>query len=155
MKVKSLIKKVYNSPLGMIDIISSDNELLEMQYSSKDSIDENSNATEEFVTQLDEYFAGKRKIFNLNLNMQQGTKFEQSVWKEISKIPYGETITYGTIAKNIGNPKAARAVGSACNSNPFLIVIPCHRVVGASGSLTGYAGGLLKKQWLLNHEKAI
>lgn len=157
MKVKSLINKIYNSPIGDISVISNGSGLIEMQYLSYDNKNENIVGDASFVEvcrQLDEYFSGNREQFNLNLNMQ-GTKFQQVVWREIAKIPYGKTITYGKLAEKIGNPKASRAVGLACNKNPFLIVVPCHRVVGSSGKLTGYAGGLLKKEWLLRHEGAI
>ena len=81
-----------------------------------------------------------------------GTEFQKSVWHELEKIPFGKTKTYGEIAKEIGNPKAGRAVGSACNKNPLPIIVPCHRVIGANGKLTGFAGGTETKEWLLGHE---
>lgn len=102
--------------------------------------------------QLEEYFAGNRILFTLPLN-PKGTAFQQKVWKQLQCIPYGKTCTYGQIAERIGNPKASRAVGSANHSNPIAILIPCHRVVGANGSLTGYAGGLDKKEALLKLEQ--
>lgn len=103
--------------------------------------------------QLDEYANGKRKDFNLNLQ-PQGTDFQRKVWDVLLSIPYGEVLTYGQIAVKIGNPKAVRAVGGACHNNPIGIVIPCHRVLGKDGSLTGYAGGIHLKEMLLKHEKA-
>lgn len=102
--------------------------------------------------QLEEYFSGSRTEFDLPLN-PEGTEFQKSVWKALCEIPYGETATYGEIAAKIGNPGACRAVGMANNRNPIAIIIPCHRVVGAGGSLTGYAGGLDKKDFLLKLEK--
>ena len=102
--------------------------------------------------QLEEYFAGKRKTFDLPL-VPKGTEFQQKVWKALQEIPYGETRTYGEIAAAIGNPKAARAVGMANNKNPIGIIIPCHRVVGANGKLVGYAGGMEKKEFLLELER--
>ena len=102
--------------------------------------------------QLDEYFAGNRKIFDLPL-APKGTEFQQKVWNALTEIPYGKTRTYGEIAAAIGNPKAARAVGMANNKNPIGIIIPCHRVVGANGKLVGYAGGMEKKEWLLHLEQ--
>lgn len=102
--------------------------------------------------QLEEYFAGKRREFDLPLQ-PQGTDFQKSVWQALREIPYGETASYGEIAAKIGNPKACRAVGMANNRNPIAIIIPCHRVVGAKGALTGYAGGLDKKEYLLKLEK--
>lgn len=102
--------------------------------------------------QLQEYFAGKRNSFELPL-APQGTKFQQNVWKELQAIPYGETRSYGEVAKSIGNPNACRAVGMANNKNPISIFIPCHRVIGANGKLVGYGGGLDIKEYLLKLEK--
>ena len=102
--------------------------------------------------QLDEYFAGERKTFDLPLS-PKGTEFQQKVWQALMEIPYGETRTYGEIAERVGNPKASRAVGMANNKNPIGILIPCHRVVGVNGKLVGYAGGMEKKEWLLELEK--
>jgi len=104
--------------------------------------------------QFGEYFKGKRKSFNLPLTMQ-GTGFQMKVWKTLKKIPYGKTISYGELAVMIGNPKACRAVGMANNRNPIAIIVPCHRVIGRNGSLTGYGGGLELKQLLLELEKAL
>lgn len=102
--------------------------------------------------QLNEYFTGSRKSFDLPL-APQGTTFQQKVWNALKAIPYGETRSYGEIAKSIQQPKAARAVGMANNRNPIALVIPCHRVIGANGKLVGYAGGLEVKEKLLNIEK--
>ena len=102
--------------------------------------------------QLDEYFRGERKTFDLPL-APKGTDFQKKVWNALKEIPYGETRTYGEIAAAVGNPKAARAVGMANNKNPIGIIIPCHRVVGANGKLVGYAGGMDKKEWLLQLER--
>lgn len=106
------------------------------------------------LAQLNEYFAAKRTAFSLPLSTR-GTAFEQRVWDELLRIPHGETRTYGEIARRVGNPKAARAVGLACGKNPIAIVVPCHRVIGAGGALTGYAGGLARKRILLRLEGAI
>lgn len=103
------------------------------------------------VEQLDEYFAGKRKRFNLKLH-QGGTVFQKKVWQALSKISFGQTVSYGDIAKKIGNPRAVRAVGSANGKNLFCIIIPCHRVISADGALGGYSGGLKIKRDLLKHE---
>ena len=102
--------------------------------------------------QFDEYFDGKRKSFNLPLSLS-GTEFQMKVWNALQNIPYGETISYGELAAIIGNPKASRAVGMANNRNPIPIIVPCHRVIGHDGSLTGYAGGLELKRLLLELEK--
>ena len=103
------------------------------------------------ITQLTEYFAGTRKEFSLKLD-PQGTTFQKQVWHALSDIPYGKTRTYMQQTKILGDPKAIRAVASANGKNPIWIVIPCHRIIGADGSLTGYAGGLWRKKWLLEHE---
>lgn len=104
------------------------------------------------VEQLRAYFAGDRQDFDLAL-AAQGTSFRRSVWSELVNIPYGETISYGELARRIGDPAASRAVGAANGANPLPIVVPCHRVIGASGKLTGFGGGLPVKQWLLEHER--
>lgn len=101
--------------------------------------------------QLQAYFAGELRDFELPL-AAAGTPFQQRVWRALCDIPYGETISYGELARRIGQPKAARAVGLANGQNPIAIVVPCHRVIGADGSLTGYGGGLARKRWLLAHE---
>ena len=103
--------------------------------------------------QLVEYFTGKRENFDLPLK-PEGTAFQQKVWKALAKIPFGQTRSYGQIAKAVNSPAASRAVGAACGRNPLPIVIPCHRVVGSTGSLTGFGGGLSMKEWLLKHEGA-
>ena len=107
---------------------------------------------QETEEQLNEYFAGARREFDLPL-APKGTAFQKAVWAEMSKIPYGEVRTYGQLAAALGKPKAARAVGEACHCNPIAIIQPCHRVVGANGSLTGYAYGLEVKEYLLELEQ--
>ena len=104
--------------------------------------------------QLDEYFAGTRRTFDLPLDLR-GTEFQQQVWLSLPKIPYGETSTYAKQAATIGRPRAVRAVGSANGRNPLSIVLPCHRIVAANGSLAGFAGGLDTKRWLLDHEAEV
>ena len=106
---------------------------------------------EDCVFQLREYFDGKRKGFNLKLN-STGTDFQRTVWDALLNIPYGKTISYLDLSKQLGDVKAIRAVASANGKNPLWIVVPCHRVIGSDGNLTGYAGGLHRKQWLLEHE---
>jgi methylated-DNA-[protein]-cysteine S-methyltransferase len=103
------------------------------------------------LRQLTEYFGGTRREFDLPLRMQ-GTDFQKRVWQELTEIPYGQTWSYGELAKRIDNPSASRAVGLANGRNPISILVPCHRVIGADGSLTGYGGGLDRKRWLLAHE---
>lgn len=101
--------------------------------------------------QMERYFAGELRHFDLALSAP-GTAFQQKVWTALCEIPYGETISYGQLAKRIGQPSAARAVGLANGQNPVAIIVPCHRVIGAGGALTGYAGGIERKRWLLAHE---
>ena len=103
------------------------------------------------VTQLKAYFNNELKTFELKLN-PEGTDFQKKVWKQLEKIPYGKTISYLDLAKQLGDTKTIRAAASANGKNPLWIIVPCHRVIGTDGSLTGYAGGLHRKQWLLNHE---
>jgi methylated-DNA-[protein]-cysteine S-methyltransferase len=106
-----------------------------------------------YVTkQLAEYFDGARSKFDLSVAFRKGNGFQRRVWQELLAIPFGETRSYGEIARRIGMPDAARAVGSANGLNPVSIVVPCHRVIGADGGLTGYGGGLERKRWLLDHE---
>ncbi len=103
--------------------------------------------------QLEEYFSGTRRIFDLPLRLE-GTVFQQRVWRALVSIPFGETLSYRRLAERIGNPKAMRAVGLANGRNPIAVIVPCHRVIGADGSLVGFGGGLERKRWLLAHEGA-
>lgn len=104
------------------------------------------------VIQLKEYFSGTRQNFDLKLN-PEGTEFQKEIWKQLQEIPFGTTASYLELSKVFGNPKAIRAVAAANGKNPLWIVVPCHRVIGTDGSLTGYAGGLWRKKWLLEHEQ--
>ncbi|MCW3033181.1 MAG: methylated-DNA-[protein]-cysteine S-methyltransferase [Solirubrobacteraceae bacterium] len=106
----------------------------------------------ETTRQLGEYFAGERRVFDLPLRMR-GSEFRRTVWAALRRIPFAQTCSYGEIAHTIGRPGAARAVGLANGRNPFAIIVPCHRVIGSTGSLVGYAGGLERKRWLLAHER--
>lgn len=107
---------------------------------------------EEAIKQLSDYFSGKRNTFDIPIKMV-GSDFQKQVWQELLKIPYGCTTSYGEIAARISNPSASRAVGLANGNNPIGIIVPCHRVIGANGSLTGYAGGMDRKRFLLDHER--
>ena len=111
-------------------------------------------ALEDAVYQLREYFNGKRKVFDLMLK-PQGTEFQNKVWQALLTIPYGKTLSYSDLSKKVGDVKAIRAVAAANGKNPLWIVVPCHRVIGSDGSLTGYAGGLHRKKWLLEHESPV
>ena len=145
----------YETPVGKLCIGEENGAITRVTWRQipEESILEETELILECKTQLDAYFRGERKGFDLPL-LPKGTAFQQKVWKALTEIPYGETRTYGEIAAAVGNPKAARAVGMANNKNPIGIIIPCHRVVGASGKLVGYAGGMDRKEWLLELEKA-
>jgi methylated-DNA-[protein]-cysteine S-methyltransferase len=143
-----------DSPCGPIEITANDSGILSIYF--VDSIDSPENAnplTSLAKAQLREYLNDERQSFDLPLR-PNGTVFQKKVWQALLEIPYGEVNSYLDIATKIGNPKACRAVGAANGKNPIGIVVPCHRVIGANGTLTGYAGGLSRKQWLLEHEKA-
>ncbi|OYU80969.1 MAG: cysteine methyltransferase [Flavobacterium sp. BFFFF1] len=141
------------TPLGTAEISGDENGIAMISIrNSETEISENIPETlREAVDQLRDYFAGKRTDFTFKLN-PSGTDFQQKVWQELLKIPYGKTVSYMDITKKLGDVKAIRAVASANGKNPLWIVVPCHRVIGTDGSLTGYAGGLWRKKWLLEHE---
>ena len=141
-----------NSPLGITKIVGDENGIAEISVSSEGDVSTIiPSELQEAVSQLSDYFDGKRKDFNFKLN-PKGTDFQQKVWQELLNIPFGKTISYLDLSKKLGDVKAIRAVASANGKNPLWIVIPCHRVIGTDGSLTGYAGGLWRKKWLLEHE---
>jgi len=114
---------------------------------------EENNLSKQIKTELEQYFNGKRKSFDIPLKTE-GTVFQKKVWKALNTIAYGSTCSYQAIAEKIGNPKACRAIGGANNKNPIIIIVPCHRVIGKNGNLTGYGGGLDLKQMLIDKEKA-
>lgn len=142
----------FDSPLGLMEFKASDKGLTQVIFcgSDKKAIQRN-DITEQCKKELAEYFSGCRKVFDLPLD-PQGTDFQKAVWQCLSKIPFGESVTYLHIAKMVNKPKGSQAVGGANGRNPISIIVPCHRVIGANGSLTGYAGGIERKLWLLNHE---
>jgi len=143
----------YKTPIGTARIVGDDDGIssitvLDSEEESSTNIPE---CLQECVKQLDEYFQKKRSSFNLNLN-PQGTAFQKEVWSTLQRIPYGRTKSYLKMSEEMGEVKAIRAVASANGKNPLWIVIPCHRVIGSDGSLTGYSGGLWRKRWLLEYE---
>lgn len=149
----------YKSPIGTIEIIGSTKVIRSIMFCEEGEI-ENLQITEtpmiliECYNQLNEYFNGHRKQFTFPYEFE-GTLFQKSVWNALEKMPYAKIASYKDIASLIGNENAIRAVGNANSKNKLSIVIPCHRIIGSSGKLTGYAGGLWRKEWLLQHEKAI
>jgi methylated-DNA-[protein]-cysteine S-methyltransferase len=141
-----------NSPLGIIKIQGDENGISIISVLSEGELSTKiPKELQEAVSQLQEYFEGKRQDFEFKLN-PKGTNFQQKVWQELLNIPYGKTMSYLDLSKKLGDVKAIRAVASANGKNPLWIVVPCHRVIGTDGSLTGYAGGLWCKKWLLEHE---
>ena len=146
---------IVNTPLGTALIMGDEDGIESISVSSSDKIPngEVPLVLKEAAIQLEEYFKGERREFTFKLN-PKGTSFQKRVWEELLRIPYGKTISYLELSKKLGDVKAIRAVASANGKNPLWIVVPCHRVIGSDGSLTGYAGGLHRKKWLLNHESA-
>lgn len=140
------------SPLGITKIVGDENGISEISVLSEGKktakVPDN---LKECVSQLREYFDGQRQDFDFKMN-PKGTEFQQKVWQELLNIPFGKTMSYLDLSKKLGDVKAIRAVASANGRNPLWIAVPCHRVIGTDGSLTGYAGGLWRKKWLLEHE---
>ena len=148
-------KSYYKSPISILEIICENNKLVSLKLvdcCEKTTVE--TNFIKDIKNQLDEYFSGKRKVFDIKIN-PKGTDFQKLVWKELQKIPYGKTKSYSEIAAVAGNKNAQRAVGNACNKNPIMIIIPCHRVVSKNNNIGGYAYGSEIKQKLLNIENGI
>ena len=152
MNEPSVFCEYMQSPLGLVEIVASEAGLQSVEFvEQQDKATVANTHTREAKTQLTEYFDGQRTCFDLVL-APEGTEFQKQVWRELVTVPFGKTATYGDIAQALHNPKAVRAVGAANGKNPIAIIVPCHRVIGANGTLTGYAGGLDKKAKLLNLE---
>ncbi|CKI23312.1 methylated-DNA--[protein]-cysteine S-methyltransferase [Mycolicibacterium smegmatis] len=151
--------RTVDSPVGPLTLAGRDGHLMHLRMEdqtyepSRDGWEVDDSAFPEVVEQLAEYFAGERTDFELSLDLV-GTAFQRTVWTALREIPYGQTCSYGEIARKIGSPGASRAVGLANGHNPIGIIVPCHRVIGANGSLTGYGGGLERKRMLLDLEKS-
>ena len=138
--------------LGCLKVVFDDKVVIEISFA--DSVAAEISGDCAVSRQLKEYFSGRRCAFTFSWSMR-GTPFQCMVWQELCKIPYGETRTYGDVAKALGMPGASRAVGRACNSNPLLLLVPCHRVVGAGGKMTGFAAGIERKRVLLDMEQQV
>lgn len=149
-------KVVINSPLGFVLIEGNEDGISKISVTSDATILSEIIPTlfHDVVIQLNEYFEGNRTNFQFKMN-PNGTDFQKKVWAELLKIPFGKTASYQEVTNNLGDPKAIRAVANANGKNPLWIVVPCHRVIGSDGSLTGYAGGLWRKKWLLEHENPV
>lgn len=153
-------KAYYQSEIGLLEIIGTEEYIQAVYFIEPEEKGTSFDgapiptAVAECISQFDEYFTGKRQDFSLKL-APEGTEFQKTVWHELLNIPFGKTVSYLDIAKAIGNEKAIRAVGAANGRNPISIIVPCHRVIGSNGHLTGYGGGLWRKEWLLNHEGSL
>jgi len=149
-----------STPIGELTLTASDSSLTGVYFPTSRhgpapaGTDTSNEILTRAGTELSEYFAGTRTTFDLPLDAT-GTAFERRVWELLRAIPYGTTTSYGELAKRLGDPKEARAVGAANGKNPIPIIVPCHRVIGANGDLTGFGGGIERKRWLLQHEGAL
>ncbi|HEK21285.1 methylated-DNA--[protein]-cysteine S-methyltransferase [Mucilaginibacter sp.] len=147
----------YLSPLGITHIVEEDGFIIKVSIRDEENLTPTTTEVAVLnlvIKQLEEYFAGSRKEFDLPLK-QPGSGFQQTVWQELLKIPYGTTITYGQQSQKMQNPLGIRAIAAANGRNNLWIIVPCHRVIGSNGNLTGYAGGLWRKKWLLEHEAKV
>jgi methylated-DNA-[protein]-cysteine S-methyltransferase len=142
----------YESPIGLIEVGGTSEAITSLRFVEQRRPGLASNArVDEALRQVSEYFLGTRRLFDIPITLR-GTDFQHLVWQQLLSIPFGLTVSYQEIANRIGNPRAVRAVGAANGKNPISIIVPCHRVIGRDGSLTGYGGGLWRKEWLLKHE---
>ena len=155
MNMQEIYTGYYESPIGLIEVGGNSDAIRSVNFvevwrpgcCSNDVVNQ-------AVRELGEYFEGNRRRFEVPLALE-GTPFQQAVWRELLKIPYGSTASYGDIAKAIGNPKAVRAVGGANHRNPIALIVPCHRMIGSDGKMTGYGSGIWRKEWLLKHEDKV
>jgi len=150
-----MLAAYYSAPFGTLRLDAGDDELVALWLPNAEPPEVavgSSRVLARTAKQLDEYFAGTRRTFDVPL-APRGTGFQQRVWRALCAIPFGATCSYGELARTIGRPAASRAVGAANGRNPIAIIVPCHRVIGANGTLTGYGGGLATKSWLLDHER--
>ena len=155
MEEQRIYGEIYESPVGALTILAGENGIQAIKFGKDEKVKSTGKASEmtrRAVKELEEYFQGKRKEFTVPC-VPEGTDFQKRVWEALTRIPYGVTRTYKEIAVEIGNSRASRAVGMANHKNPVPIIIPCHRVIGSDGRLTGYAGGLGVKEFLLNLER--
>jgi methylated-DNA-[protein]-cysteine S-methyltransferase len=143
------------TPIGLLEVVADDEHLLRVTFVDAASTDHSTNAiTDAAAAQLSEYFAGVRREFDVPL-APEGTDFQRAVWAQLLHVAYGQTASYREIALALGNLDAVRAVGAANGANPIAVIVPCHRIIGSNGQLTGYGGGLWRKEWLLRHEGAL
>lgn len=151
------MKQYFNSPLGYLELTATGEYLRQIRFlegEPEQPLQKENEILNQAKAELSEYFEGERTAFSVPFEAK-GTDFQQSVWKELLNIPYGQTITYGELAQKLGAPNKVRAIGNANGSNPIPLIIPCHRVIGVDNKLVGYAGGIHRKQFLLKLEGAI
>ena len=155
----SLTHRPVTTPIGELRLVATGDALVGVYHPTSDGAaldgppDADHPVLDQAERELSEYFAGSRERFEVPL-APRGTPFQQAVWDALRAMPFGTTCSYGDLARQIGRPRAVRAVGAANGANPLSVIVPCHRVIGADGKLTGYAGGLPAKRWLLTHERA-
>jgi methylated-DNA-[protein]-cysteine S-methyltransferase len=147
----SLCTNVVPTPVGYIQIFADELGVCAIEFTDKPILEKSNEITDECAQQLKQYLAGERKVFDVPLNAH-GTEFQKRVWQALLEVEFGEISTYLSISKKVGNPLASRAVGMANGKNPISIIVPCHRIIGSNGKLTGYAGGLARKTFLLDLE---
>ncbi|MBU9674035.1 methylated-DNA--[protein]-cysteine S-methyltransferase [Planococcus sp. CP5-4] len=149
----------YLSPIGVVEITATEQDVVSLYFSEREQLlhavqPDTPQVLKDALQELDEYFKGQRTEFTVPC-ISSGTEFQQKVWAALPGIPYGETASYRDIARTVGNEKSVRAVGNANSKNKISIIIPCHRIIGSNGKLTGYAGNLTRKEWLLKHEQMV
>ena len=149
---------IYHSPIGAIKIVAAQNSIEQLLFiepeallALESALTETNLVIHQCIEELIEYFAGTRRTFSVPIN-QAGTEFQQKVWSELYEVPFGKTLSYGELAKKLGDPKCVRAAAAANGKNKIAIIVPCHRIIGADQSLVGYAWGKSRKRWLLQHE---
>jgi methylated-DNA-[protein]-cysteine S-methyltransferase len=149
---------IYHSPIGAIKIVAAEHSIEELIFVEPEIlptiealVTDSNDVIHQCMEELIEYFAGTRRTFSVPIN-QAGTEFQQKVWRELYEVPFGKTLSYGELAKKLGDPKCVRAAASANGKNKIAIIVPCHRIIGADQSLVGYAWGKSRKKWLLQHE---
>ena len=148
-------KACYRSEIGPIEIVGNQKGILTITFADKAFKTDRAlpACMQDCLRQLDEYFKGRRKKFSVPL-LLDGTDFQKDVWRQLQKIPFGRTASYGDVARAVGSPQAFRAVGNANNKNRIPLIIPCHRVIGSDGQMVGFGSGIWRKEWLLGHEKS-
>jgi len=146
----------YHSEIGPLEVVGNPKGILTITFVEKEFTPDRvlPACMKECLRQLDEFFKGRHQKFSVPL-LLEGTEFQKTVWRQLQKIPYGQTASYGDVARAIGSPQAFRAVGNANNKNRIPLIIPCHRVIGSDGKMVGFGSGIWRKEWLLGHEKSL